>query len=111
MGLSEDSHGNVAHIAEQKYLWLVSELSMNSELSRDANITTLLTNRPVEVINMMMPSLLMIQQTAAVNLLSMKLKWMQLVSILCLLVRTLSCAILWRKVSSSILHPVSDASL
>lgn len=111
MGLSEGSHGNVAHIAEQKYLWLVSELSMNSELSRDANITTLLTNRPVEVINMMMPSLLMIQQTAAVNLLSMKLKWMQLVSILCLLVQTLSCAILWRKVSSSILHPVSDASL
>lgn len=111
MGLSEGSHGNVAHIAEQKYLWLVSELSVNSEFGRDANITTLLTNRPVEVINMMMPSLLMIQQTAAVNLLSMKLKWMQLVSILCLLVQTLSCAILWRKVSSSILHPVSDASL
>lgn len=111
MGLSEGSHGNVAHIAEQKYLWLVSELSMNSERSRDANIT-LLTYRPVEVINMMMPSLLMIQQTAAVNTtLSMRLKWMQLVSILYLLVQTLSCAILWRKVSFSILHPVSDASL
>lgn len=43
MGLSEGSHGNVAHIAEQKYLWLVSELSVNSEFGRDASITTLLT--------------------------------------------------------------------
>lgn len=60
---------------------------------------------------MMIQSLLMIQQTAAVNPWSMRQKWMQLVSILCLLVQTLSCATLWRKVSSNILHPVSDTSL
>lgn len=59
---------------------------------------------------MMIQSLLMIQQTAAVNL-AIRLKWMQLASILCLLVQILSCATLWRKVSSSILHPVSDTSL
>lgn len=47
----------------------------------------------------------------AMNPLSVRLKWMQLVSIPCLLVLTLSCATLWRKVSSNILHLMSDTSL
>lgn len=60
---------------------------------------------------MMIQLLLRIQQTVATNPLSMTLKWMQLVYIPCLPVQTLSCATLWRKVSSNILHLMSDMSL
>lgn len=77
------------HLTEVPAGWCQKYHISAGEHGRGENITTLLTNRHVEVINMMIQLLCRIQQMVAANPLSMRLKWMQLVSTLCLLVQTL----------------------